>query len=368
MKKNIMLYPLLALLFSCQSASNKNTSADLNVEFDSTFCARLMPDLGGGITGGDGCISIDLKDGRSVFMWGDSFMGDVVDGLRSDSSTFIIGNTFTVIDKDGKLETLYGGDSNKPSAFIPAEQSGTYPTWYWPGNGFVQDGILHLFMSKFHKTGKNTFDFEYLGCDYFRLDVKTMKIIDQTNIKAANENGVHYGHAVLLSQDSIYVYGTKMVGFGMAEVHVAKAGLVDNKLTDFMYWDGTQWQADPLKSQKLEGVQKSVSEQFNVFSLEGQVVLLYQDRLEDIRNIYSYIADKPVGPFRNEKLLYTVNEPDFKADSMMIYNAMAHPQYKKNDKILVSYNVNTHDTVKVFKKASLYQPRFLWIPVKNIVE
>ena len=154
----------------------------------------------------------------------------------------------------------------------------------------------------------------------------------------------------------------------MAEVHVAKAGLVDNKLTDFMYWDGTQWQADPLKSQKLEGVQKSVSEQFNVFSLEGQVVLLYQDRLEDIRNIYSYIADKPVGPFRNEKLLYTVNEPDFKADSMMIYNAMAHPQYKKNDKILVSYSVNTHDTVKVFKKASLYQPRFLWIPVKNIVE
>ena len=36
-------------------------------EFDSVFCERLMPGLGGGITGGDGSISIDLKDGRSLF-------------------------------------------------------------------------------------------------------------------------------------------------------------------------------------------------------------------------------------------------------------------------------------------------------------
>lgn len=366
--KKVIFYSLLGLLMSCQNRPQENQE-DLSVEFDSTFCSKLMPGLGGGITGGDGCISIDLKDGRSIFMWGDSFMGDVENGIRSDSSKFIIGNTFTIIDKDGKLETLYGGNLSNPSAFIPAEQvTGTYPTWYWPGNGFVEDGILHLFMSKLHKTGNNTFDFEYLACDYFRLDVKTMKVIDKTNFKAANENGVHYGHAILPCQDGIYIYGTKVEGFGVADVHIAKAQLVDGKLADFVYWDGAQWQSDPLKSRKLIGLDKSISEQFDVFPLDGKIVLLSQDRLEDVRKIYSYVADKPVGPFRNEQLLYTADEPDQKTDSMIIYNAMAHPQYKKGNKILVSYNVNTHDLDKVFKKASLYRPRFIWVPIKKILE
>lgn len=46
----------------------------MEVELDSMWCTRLMPGLGGGVTGGDGAISIDLKDGRSLFMWGDSFL------------------------------------------------------------------------------------------------------------------------------------------------------------------------------------------------------------------------------------------------------------------------------------------------------
>ena len=87
-----------------------------------------------------------------------------------------------------------------------------------------------------------------------------------------------------------------------------------------------------------------------------------------MKKIYSYIADNPAGPFRNERLIYTINEPDFDVDRMMIYNAMAHPQFKKGNKILVSYNVNTHDLDKVFKKASLYKPRFIWVPVKRILE
>lgn len=364
----VIFYSLLCLFISCQTHSQE-IQDDLRVEPDYEFCDKLMPDYGGGITGGDGCISIDLKDGRSVFMWGDSFMGDVIDGIRSGSSKFITGNTFTVINKEGKIETLYSGEISNPSAFIAAEQlSGTYPTWYWPGNGFVEGDTLHLFMSKFHKTGNGIFDFEYLGCDYFRLDVKSMNVIGMESFKAANENDVHYGHAVLSNQDGVYIYGTKMDASGIADVHVAKAQLVNGRLDDFVYWDGSQWQADPLKSRKLIGLYKSISEQFSVFLLGKKIVLLSQNRLDDVKKIYSYIADNPAGPFRNERLIYTINEPDFDVDGMMIYNAMAHPQFKKGNKILVSYNVNTHDLDKVFKKASLYKPRFIWVPVKRIFE
>ncbi|MCS2304364.1 hypothetical protein NXW38_14650 [Bacteroides ovatus] len=233
----------------------------------------------------------------------------------------------------------------------------------------MKDGILHLFMSKFRKVGEGSFGFEYMCCDYFRLDVKTMKIIDKMNIPAANQNGVHYGHAVMPYQNAIYIYGTKSDSTGAkAVVHVAKAELVDNKLANFVYWDGASWQADATKTAKLEGLQKNISEQFNVFSLNEKIVLVSQNRSGNAKEIYSYIADSPEGAFSHEKLLYTVDEPNFEKDSMMTYNTMVHPQYMKNDKILMCYNVNTYDLKKVFEKASLYQPRFFWVPVDHILK
>lgn len=79
----------------------------------------------------------------------------------------MMGNTFTIINEKGELETLYSGDLKNPSAYILAEQDGDSPRWYWPGDGFVKDGILHLFMSKFRKVGEGSFGFEYMCCDYF---------------------------------------------------------------------------------------------------------------------------------------------------------------------------------------------------------
>ena len=324
---NKFIYLLACTLFvSCQN-NNKSSVTKMEVELDSMWCTRLMPGLGGGVTGGDGAISIDLKDGRSLFMWGDSFFGDVVDDKRSKDSKFVMGNTFTIINEKGELETLYSGDLKNPSAYIPAEQDGDSPRWYWPGDGFVKDGILHLFMSKFRKVGEGSFGFEYMCCDYFRLDVKTMKIIDKVNIPAANQNGVHYGHAVMPYQNAIYVYGTKSDSTGAkAVVHVAKAELVDNKLTNFVYWDGAGWQSDATKTAKLEGLQKNISEQFNVFSLKEKIVLVSQNRSGNAKEIYSYIADSPEGAFSHEKLLYTVDEPNFEKDNMMTYNTMVHHQ------------------------------------------
>lgn len=365
--KKIMIFSLVFSLVACHGNSGQKT-IEPTVELDSTICERLMPGLGGGITGGDGTISIDLKDGRSVFMWGDSFFGDVVNDTRAKDTKFVMGNTFTIVDEKGKLETLYGGNKENPSAFIEAEQDGKTPVWYWPGHGFVENGILHLFMSKFHKIGEGTFGFEYLCCDYFRLDVKTMKVMDKENFKAANENGVHYGHAVLPYKGDVYIYGTKADAIGIADVHVAKAKLEDNKLTGFSYWDGSAWQADARKSQKIAGITKSISEQFNVVELEEKIALVSQDRSGNVKDVYSFIASKPEGPFSNEKLLYSVQEDNFETDSMMTYNAMVHPQYRKNGKILTCYNINTYSMTKLFEKASLYQPRFVWVPVESILK
>ena len=51
-----MIFSLLFSLAACRGNSEQKV-VDPVVEFDSVFCERLMPGLGGGITGGDGSIN-----------------------------------------------------------------------------------------------------------------------------------------------------------------------------------------------------------------------------------------------------------------------------------------------------------------------
>ena len=76
-------------------------------------------------------------------------------------------------------------------------------------------------------------------------------------------------------------------------LHVAKAELVDNKLANFVYWDGASWQADATKTAKLEGLQKNISEQFNVFSLNEKIVLVSQNRSGNAKEFIPSIDRQP---------------------------------------------------------------------------
>jgi hypothetical protein len=369
MKKNLLFAVSALLLTACSgNKGDSSKAADLTIEMDTIFCSKLLPYTGGNVTGADGAISIDLKDGRSMFMWGDSFFGDVVDGVRQEPIAFMMGNVFTVIDQDYKIKNYYKGTSQEPRSYIEPEPQGKDASWYWPGHGFVRDGVLYLFMSQFHKHGEGVFAFEYDKCDYFTLDAKTLEVLTKTNFPAANINGVHYGHAVLDEGDYVYIYGTLSDNSAMtAEVHAARCKLENKELKYFEYWNGKEWNPDPKKTAKLEGTNHPVAEQFNVVKLKDKYILVAQDRYT-MKNIYSYISDSPTGPFRNEKLILTVDEPNYESDQMMTYNTMVHPQYIKDGKVLMCYNVNTYDLEKVFTKASLYRPRFFWVPIDLMIE
>ena len=63
-----------------------------------------------------------------------------------------------------------------------------------------------------------------------------------------------------------------------------------------------------------------------------------------------------------------MEESGFEVDSMMTYNAMVHPQYRKGGKVFMCYNVNSYSMMNLFEKASLYQPRFIWVPIEKIIK
>tara|TARA_R110002020_G_scaffold97708_6_gene233203 strand:+ start:9437 stop:10624 length:1188 start_codon:yes stop_codon:yes gene_type:complete len=334
---------------------------------DTVFADMLMVDSLG-ITGADGAISFPLDKGRSIFMMGDSFLEPVVNRKRNVNST-MINNTFIRIDlADSTHTALYRGTLSDPDALLKPI-TGNPKEFYWPGHGFANQGVLHLFMSRFFHVDEG-WGFAFSGTDYVRMEQESLKVLAQKDFPHSNAKDVHYGHSILTDGGYTYLYGSRMEGEN-SSLHIARARLNEstNSLEEYRFHDGKGWTSDPTSTSALKGVERSVPEQFSIFKYQGHYVLLMQERNLISGNIFSYISDSPVGPWYNEKLLYHTPEQDRGKDNVFTYNAMAHPQYMQDGKLLVSYCVNSLDIPKIHEvDTDYYRPVFIRVPMEIILE
>jgi hypothetical protein len=321
-----------------------------------------------GVTGADGAISFPLNGERSLFMMGDSFLEPVMDRKRNVNSP-MINNTFIRIDlADSTHTAIYQGTPSKPKALL-TPTTGNPKEFYWPGHGFAHQGILHLFMSRFLHVDEG-WGFAFSGTDYVRMDQESLEVLTQEDFPHSNTNNVHYGHSILNDGGHTYLYGSKIEGEN-SSLHIARGHLDEgtNTLEGYEFFDGQNWISDPQMSSALKGLDRSVPEQFSIFKYQGHYVLLMQERNLISGNIVSYIANSPVGPWYNGRLLYHTPELDRGKDNVFTYNAMAHPQYMDDGKLLVSYCVNSLDIPKIHEvNTDYYRPVFLRIPMEMILE
>lgn len=364
----VILFPLI----SCSTIHKANSEQFNPQEVREVTKATSYTDLiivdSLGVTGADGAISFPLSEDYSIFMMGDSFLSPVKNKKRDVNST-MINNTFILINKKkGIHKALYNQKSAVADSFLKPTY-GDPKEYYWPGHGFQKNGIIHVFMSRFLH-GDYDWGFKFSGTDYIRMDKNTFEVITQENFPYSNINNVHYGHSILDEGDTIYIYGSWNAK-DTTSMHVSKAKL-NNKndtMEEFEFYNGNTWVINPLQSAPLEGIKQAVPEQFSVFKQEDIYVLILQARELGNGNIYSYISDTPWGPWRNEKLLYQTTEQENINDQIFTYNAMAHPQYTTDGKLLVSYCINSFDVPKIHEvNTDYYRPKFIWVPLEMILE
>jgi len=352
-----VLIPTL-LLVSC-----KNQSGEIRADHHFNSLFHLDSN---GVTGTDGTISIPLSDGRSVFLMGDSFLGKVINGKRDSTPNVILGNVFITVSKDQKsVKNYYRGSADAPETFLTTLGDNPSVEWIWPGHGFEHNGILHIFMLNY------TSDFwAFRGTDYIRLKLPGFEKLSHERFQPSLAKGVRWGHAVVKDDPYVYIYGGDFVDSipdDKAGVHVIRARISEhNELAGLSYFDGEDWSSDPNESKEMAGLNISISEQFSVFKHQVKFVLISHERGYKSTKIYSYIADSPAGPWRNEKMLYQTNE-SLQNSNIFTYNAMAHPQYIKDGELLLSYNMTSSNVSDIYTDATIYRPRFLRCPLDKIL-
>lgn len=346
---------------SCRKAGDARIETPRQVTIDTLFTSKFLP-RGSGFTGGDGTYSIELPDKRTLWIFGDTFIGNVTaDNRRIKSDPAYIRNSFVLIE-DGHLKTLQQGTPHEfRSMMIPPEVSdgssglSELQLWYWPGDAFVEGGKLNVFASKFYqKDHSDMWGFEFRGTELIRFSLPDIKPLSFHRFN--DLDSIHFGHAVYQSSDYTYIYGLKN------EVPYVARAPIGNVLNAWQFFDGAEW-VDSAKSARPMMEHKG-SEQFSVFEHGGIYIMIMQDT--DLgRNIYSYTSATPYGPWENRRVIYETPIPENCADCWT-YNALAHPQFTEDNMLLVSYNTNSMKMEDHYTNALIYRPRFIRVPLELI--
>jgi hypothetical protein len=377
MKKITIILSIAILIFSCKQQEKK----ELKVTVDTEFTNYFSPDSDG-ITGADGIFSVKVNDNKSIFITGDCFLGTVKNKKR-DYETKMLNNSFVVIE-NGKATPVYQGSEENPiSAFVPIQDSDV-KKWYWCSHGFIKGDTLYAFAMRMYNEIPKDFDkrkfkdkfeemtalqwaFRVETLDFLKFRLSDLKMISQEEVKYVTDSKIHFGNNVMHDGEYVYFYGTRNDSETQSNMYVARVKFnANNYNTNWEFFNGKTWVQNVKEAKQINPKGFNVSEQFSVFKHKDKYVFLSQLRGLKEPKIYSFISDKPTGDFTNKKLLYSTKEQE--VGNVFTYNALAHPQYIKNDELLVSYCVNSLNVKDIFDNVDNYRARFIRVPMDMIMK
>lgn len=324
---------------------------------DHAFNSKIRKFSGGWIAG-DATFSISLPDNKTLWLFGDSFIGTAMPDSSIAAGSSFIRNCAILQDGDS-MKALFGGTFSKPTPFVPSLKADS--AWYWPEHGLVENDTLKIFMSEFiMASGPAGFNFKYASARLARFTYPDLVLVDLIKLPYYDHNRVCYGNSVLVENGYTYIYGRQEYDTvsHIPYPHIARA-VAGNLTGAWEFYNGSNWVNNPAETKRISPA--AVSQEFGVFKLNNKYVLLSQEIWFSTK-ILSYTAILPQGPWSNKQLLYQT--PILYKDSFT-YNAFPHPQFNENDSLLVSYNTNG-TFWDIFKNVEIYRPMFIRVPFTMI--
>jgi len=324
------------------------------IAWPATAYNQLFNRDGDGWTGGDGTLSIPLKDGRTVWLFGDTFLGEVgSDGTRPKETPMV--RNSLVVQTDRRIDTRYRQTEKGPAAFFPSPSK---DTWYWPGDGLVVGNKMRVFLHRFRQNAPRLWAWQFTGTVLSTLSLPDLELerIDET----ASVKGVLFGVSILKTKEYVYIYGVRDNEFPKL-AYLARATIGDLG-GPWEFYTGREWSADPEDSAPILS---GVSTQYSVFQTGGLFYLVTMDGRRPFPDtIAVYRSASPCGPWQGPRIIYKV--PGVGRD-VVAYNPFVHTQFTKGNRYLISYNLNhVNDPLAVFDDASIYRPRFIWVDFAQI--
>jgi hypothetical protein len=314
--------------------------------------------------GGDGVYSVDLGEGRVLWLFADSFVrlrpGRGRQGSRMVRNSLAIQHGYDPA--RATLRFYWGGEAGEPASFFPDGDD----LWYWPGAGVRLDSTLLLFLMKvrpsdeglgFEVSGWTAALVSNPGDEPDRWDVRWLDT-------PANPLGVVVGSAsVLRHRDHLYAYGTVEPPRGVHLVHLvrwplARAAAGDLSAPEWWAGETAGWVRDAPPGAELPPVFSGAQTEFTVHPHAGsRGFLQVQTSGFGAAELSFRWSPRLTGPWPAPRRFFRPPEAD--RPDAFIYQGKAHP-HLRGAPLVLTYTVNTTAGLgTLVSDTSLYYPRFL---------
>jgi hypothetical protein len=320
-----------------------------------------------GWTGADGTYSVRLADGKTLWLFSDTLVGDVDDKGRRHLSEKVPINKLAVraLHNSAAIQSgpdaqsirfvVPGGLESPRNLFDPPDGQG----WFWVSGAVANaDGSATVLLNQFVKTDDPRLPYgkqkavwaSNVHIDGTEVIASTPRRIDV--LKASPGTETVFGAAVMKDGPWTYVYGAR----GIAQKQMVVARVPNGKLADsnaYQFYDGKQWVKDLEHARPLP---VQVMNEFSVHKDSCGKYVLVSDEFSSC--VFVRTADSPEGPWSDPKVVW---KPPEAKDTVVTYNAKAHPELSGSNGLLVSYNVNSLNEEQSLYEADVYRPRFIWL-------
>lgn len=365
------LAAVLITALSCGSAWAAGPDASCTPNFP------LQSGVTNGWQGGDVGYSIPLKDGRDLWIFGDTLYGKqrVVHGNIPQMVHSSLGlSTCT----NGKWKVRYfiqRDAKGKPISYFHEQRP---DTWYWAMGGFRAgpDVWITLLCVRSVEAQNPAMGFATCGTDLARLSdlgpdplkwkVKYYPLVpDGAKAYPSATSLVTGGYADIFA---LYETGTRP----LLASRIPLSGLSSPKANlEYLARDGN-WQKGFDPPNALE-VMKHGSPELSIIyhpELHKWLAVMFQPEGFS-RNILLRTASSPTGPWTDGQVIYKVPEMDPKSSgydkNIFCYAAKEHPEFEHGD-LVFTYACNSFDMRKLATDLDIYFPRAIRMPMPTLTE
>lgn len=324
-----------------------------------------------GWLGGDAADSIRLSDTRSVWLFGDSFVGDP--GRKTRSGSKMVSNTIAISScANGSWNIRYYWRSRGAKVPQPFFTSLDEQFHYWPLDGFYLNGMLYVALARIIDQPKGgPFGFEMIGVMLAKinnpLDDPTRWTVNYLDL--ADSRVAFPGVTTIVSGEYVYLYTVlddaphKSHPMILARIAIAQ---VDRPRDSIRYLtnDGAWKAGSDLKNARTIIDRGATEMSVRYHASINKWIAVQNDPQPFSREIIVREARALEGPWSGPKAIYSFPEmmpgnSRYDKDTFC-YAAKEHAEFTSaTGSTVVTYACNSMQLGKQIENMSIYRPELL---------
>jgi hypothetical protein len=298
--------------------------------------------------------SLDLRDGRVLWLFGDTWTGvrapngGIAPGARLQHNSALV--------QTGSCVDLVGA----PGAgwlTIPGSDD-----FWWPSDGVVTGGTrgrtVDIFVTRVRRTGPGVFDFALVGMDVVRLRRTDLAVLGARPLPYQDRL---WATSVVADAGWLYLFGRDFTAGPSTYLARVRARDLDGR---WQFRSGRRWSRDPARATPVLTAPPFNNAGVTRFR-DGRWLAIAKDREFDGTALIGWTARAPQGPWRATGPL--IAAPTSGRPDEFTYLAAAHPEIALASKrLLVSWNLNSRAASLEHLSdpiAATYGPRFAAIRI-----